>query len=344
MIGLKRLNAFALRVDRIRGAAPDTGLELRSRVEACVTSMPNDSHEGPSEPVPPVLLRTTPDRRRLNGWMLVLLSLGMHPLLQRVQGGFGLYVRGSEAAKALAELEATEAEEAEALRDALADSALEEAPATRHAVAGGVLVASALIAFHAVTGPSRGGSAWFAAGASAAERVLGGEWWRAITALTLHADYAHVLSNAAIGAIAIAAVMRSVGVGWGAGLILASGVAGNLANAWAYQAHHNSIGFSTAVFGAFGILGGLAYVRVRRRSRKRRPAWTTLGVSLALLAMLGTSKESDVLAHLLGGGAGVVLGLVAGWGGWRPKTLAGQALAGLGVVVTILGAWVVAWT
>lgn len=274
--------------------------------------------------------------------MLVLLSLGMHPLLQRVQGGYALYVQGSEAAKAKAELEATEAEEAEARRDALADKALDEAPATRHAAAGGILLSAALIAFHAVTGPSEGGSAWFVAGASDAARVLRGEWWRPITALTLHADYAHVISNAGIGAIASAAVMRSVGVGWGVALILASGVVGNVANAWAYQAHHSSVGFSTAVFGAFGILSGLAYARARRRVHKRWPAWTTLGVGLALLAMLGTNVETDVLAHLFGALAGVVLGLVGGWSRRRPQTWAGQTLAGLGVAAAVVGAWVVA--
>ena len=45
-----------------------------------------------------------------------------------------------------------------------------------------------LLAFFAVTGPRAAGADWFAAGASDAERVLHGEWWRTITALTLHAD------------------------------------------------------------------------------------------------------------------------------------------------------------
>lgn len=304
--------------------------------------MSNESHEDPTQLVPPVLLRTTPDRRRLDGWILVLVSLGMHPLLKRIKGGFGLYVRGSEAAEARVELAATEAEEAEARRDALADAERDEVPATRHAVTGALMVSVALIAFHLVTGPSRGGSVWFVKGASDAELVLRGEWWRTITALTLHADYAHVLSNAAIGAIAIAFVMQSLGVGWSATLIVASGVLGNMANAWAYQAGHVSVGFSTAVFGAFGILGGLAYARVRRQRRQRRRAWVKLGVSLALLGMLGSSKETDVLAHMFGGAAGVLIGLVAGWSRWQPKSFAGQTLVGLGLVAAVVGAWLVA--
>ncbi|MDB5098128.1 MAG: Rhomboid family protein [Cyanobacteria bacterium RYN_339] len=304
--------------------------------------MPDGSHDDPPEQAPTVLLAATPDRRRVEGWLLVLLSLGMHPLITRVQGGFALYVRGNEAAKARAELEATEAEEAEARRDRVADTALDEEPATRHAVAGAVALAVALMAFYAVTGPNRAGAVWFSAGASDADRVLHGEWWRAITALTLHADLAHVVSNAGIGVIVVAAVMRAIGVGWGAALVVAAGVAGNIATAWMYQGHHLSVGFSTAVFGAIGILGGLATMRTRRRELGPRATWTGLGAALALLGVLGTSAETDVLAHLLGGVAGVALGLVAGWSQWRPRSWAGQTLTGLAVLVVLVGAWWVA--
>lgn len=304
--------------------------------------MPDEPFRDPPEPAPETLLATTPDRRRAEGWVLVLLSLAMHPNLQRVPGGFALFVRLSEAARARAELAATEAEEAEAWRATIADQALAAPPATRHAWAGSVAMMAALVAFHAVTGPSRAEGAWFDAGASDASLVLHGEWWRAITALTLHADPAHVLSNAGLGAIVVGAVMRAMGVGWGAALVLAAGVAGNFANAWLYQAHHASIGFSTAVFGAIGILGGLASMRARRHAHGSRAAWTGLGAALALLGMLGASAETDVLAHFFGGVAGFALGLAAGWRAWRPASTAGQALAGLAVLGVVVGAWLVA--
>ncbi|MEZ4602465.1 MAG: hypothetical protein R2861_03365 [Desulfobacterales bacterium] len=38
--------------------------------------------------------------------------------------------------------------------------------------------------------------------------------------------------------------------------MLASGISGNLFNAWMYESAHVSIGASTAVFGAVGILAG----------------------------------------------------------------------------------------
>ena len=131
--------------------------------------------------------------------------------------------------------------------------------------------------------------------------------------------------------------------GTGAALVLASGAAGNLVNAWAHQALHSSVGFSTAVFGAIGILGGLAYVRGQRRMYRLRPAWTALGGSLALLALLGTGGErTDIFAHLFGGMAGLGLGMLVGWFHLRPRTGAGQWLTGLSAMALVVGSWLVA--
>ena len=59
-----------------------------------------------------------------------------------------------------------------------------------------------------------------------------------------------------------------------------AGALGNAVNAWGYSIHHNSIGFSTAVFGAIGILGGLTYVSAVRGTT-RRPAGTAIAGTLA---------------------------------------------------------------
>lgn len=291
------------------------------------------------------MLRTTEDPRRLDAWVLALTSKGFSPLLYWIDGAFELHVaHGDPVAAAKAELDAIDEEEREAERAALADAAGERPAITKHATAGAVLVSLLLLSFFAVTGPRVGDSAWFSAGASNAERVLHGEWWRTVTALTLHADTAHVLSNVGIGTLVVGAVMRAEGIGWGAALVLASGAAGNLLNAWAHQTLHSSVGFSTAVFGAIGILGGLAYMHGLRRVRPLRPAWTALAGALALLALLGTSEKSnvDLLAHLFGGVAGVALGLLVAWTRWRPSTAAGQWLAGLCVAATVFGAWMAA--
>jgi rhomboid protease GluP len=171
----------------------------------------------------------------------------------------------------------------------------------------------ALVVFFSVTGPVSGGSLWFQKGSSVAQLVVTSEPWRALTALTLHADSTHVLGNALSGTLFSAAVMRRFGAGGGSLAILASGVIGNLANAGFYAAqgiHHGSIGASTAVFGAVGILAATQLVLDKRESG-REAGWLTwarpLAGGLALLATLGASPQSDLGAHLFGflGGLGV---------------------------------------
>lgn len=170
----------------------------------------------------------------------------------------------------------------------------------------------ALVIFFNVTGPVSGGSLWFQKGSSVAQLVVSSEPWRALTALTLHADSTHVLGNALSGTLFSAAVMRRFGAGGGSLAILASGVIGNLANAGFYAAQgiqHGSIGASTAVFGAVGILAATQLVLDKRESREA--GWLTWGRplagGLALLATLGASPQSDLGAHLFGflGGMGV---------------------------------------
>jgi membrane associated rhomboid family serine protease len=290
----------------------------------------------------PSVLRRTYDSRRLDAWALVLLSRGVRSFAVLGEGGFELYVAPGDLARASAELDAADAEEQAAQRAFRDEAVREPRPAKRHAIAGGVLVASLLLAFFALTGPRAHGSVWFTAGAADAERVLHGEWWRAVTALTLHADGAHLASNLGIGALVVGAVMRSEGVGFGAALVLAAGTAGNVINAWAHQTLHSSVGFSTAVFGAIGLLGGLSYAYGTGRANRPRPAWTALAGSLALLALLGSSERSDLFAHLFGGVSGIGLGLLVGFRRWQPRTGIGQWFAGAGATAVIVGAWLVA--
>ena len=314
---------------------PDLGCD-ESRAEDAVEG--NESVLDPG----PVPLRMTASRRRLDAWTLVLVSKGVAPFIHWAEGMFELYVRPSDRALAAHELDAADAEEHQTRRAAREDAARAPRPESPNAFIGAVLVALILLAFFAVTGPRTGGSPWFVGGASDAERVLQGDWWRPVTALTLYADSAHVLSNVGLGTLAVGAVMRSEGVGWGAALVLASGVTGNVVNAWAHQSLHSSVGFSTAVFGAIGLLGGLRYMGDRRRALRSRPAWTALGAALALLALMGSSESSDLYAHLFGAMAGVGLGLAAGFLDWRPKTTLAQWAAGAASASVVVFAWATA--
>jgi membrane associated rhomboid family serine protease len=289
-------------------------------------------------------LRVTADARRLETWLLALRAQAIPALLQQVDGTWVLHVLPTDLDAARRELDAIDAEEVEARRAAATPSEHERFH-SRLAPLGGALFALLLVALYVVTGPSASRSVWFIAGASDASRVLAGEWWRTITALTLHADSNHVLSNVAIGTIVVTMVMRRTGVGLGAALVVLAGALGNAVNAWGYGSHHNSIGFSTAVFGAIGILGGLTYAgAVRDRGTRRgRPAWTAIAGALALLAMLGASERTDMLAHLFGTVTGIAVGLAIAASGWRPRTWMGQAVIGVGTLAVVVGAWVMAF-
>jgi len=287
-------------------------------------------------------LRMTSDGRVLNSWLLALKARGIPAGVERVDDRtVAVHVLPTDVDVAGAELDAVDAEENEARRAAAAVPSEAESFHSRLAPIGAALFAIALVVMLAVTGPSAGRSEWFLVGASDAARVMAGEWWRTITALTLHADSNHVLSNIAIGTIVITMVMRRTGVGFGAALVVLAGALGNAINAWGYGADHRSIGFSTAVFGAIGILGGLTYVSARTM-RRGRPAWTAIAGTLALLAMLGASERSDLLAHLFGTITGVAVGVAVAASDWRPRTWIGQTIAGSATVALVVGAWAMA--
>jgi membrane associated rhomboid family serine protease len=206
-----------------------------------------------------------------------------------------------------------------------------------------------LATFHNVTRlgiPLFGATApdWGGLGSASAGLILDGQWWRTVTALTLHADWLHLLSNLAIGGVFIVFLCRELGSGLSWSLLLASGILGNLANACLQRPSHNAVGASTAVFGAVGILAALNMVRHRRLQRR----WLLpVAAALALLAILGTEgKNTDLGAHLFGFVFGGLLGLgaellVGRYG--RPGWLLNFLLAVLSALV-VLGAWWAALT
>lgn len=147
-------------------------------------------------------------------------------------------------------------------------------------------------------------------GSAQAGQILHGQWWRAVTALTLHADLTHLLSNLTIGGVFIILLCRELGSGLAWSLLLASGTLGNLLNALVQSPAHRSVGASTAVFGAVGILAAISMVRYRHHLQRR---WfVPAAAGLALLALLGTEgKNTDLGAHLFGFIFGVLLGMAA---------------------------------
>src|SRR4051812_48653252 len=132
-----------------------------------------------------VLLRVHAAEGRLQEWALVLASVGVSSRIESGDTGYHLLVADDDYARAQETLRTFEDENQPA-----EDAAIVEYGASWL----GWFLAAALLAFFVVTG-DRSTSDWFARGSSDASRVVAGEWWRVVTALTLHADLAHVLSN-----------------------------------------------------------------------------------------------------------------------------------------------------
>jgi rhomboid protease GluP len=192
----------------------------------------------------------------------------------------------------------------------------------------------ALLALHVWTGPDSVASVWFQRGSAEAAAILRGEWWRAVTALTLHADAGHAAGNAVLGGLLLALLARALGSGVASLLMLFSGALGTLATAALLRHDFASIGASTAVFGALGALAALP--------QHRRKAWLPLAAAVALLGFLGTSKRADLAGHLCGFVAGVLLGALAALAPRLRNSALQAALALLAAALPVL-AWVVAF-
>jgi len=283
-----------------------------------------------------IILRATGDQRLAEEWELVLLAQGLSPSVRPTPDGVVLSVPEAQVERALASLAAYNRENPQQLRERI------EAVELGSLVAG-VAVGLLLLLFYSITVQWLPALSWHARGAADAERILQGELWRTVTALTLHADIAHVLGNAIAAALFLIALSSMTGAGLGGVLVLLAGAGGNLANAYLHGFSHVSVGASTAVFGAVGLLGSLAMTRRRRRPFDRWRAWLPAGAALALLGMLGSSGQRvDIGAHLLGLLVGGVLGILTAWVTPRAPDSRIQWVCGTAALATLLYCWTVA--
>lgn len=179
-----------------------------------------------------------------------------------------------------------------------------------------------------------------AAGSMNAGAVAAGEWWRTLTALTLHGDFGHILGNSVFGVIIGLMVGRNFGSGAGWLLVLASGALGNACNAWIQGSAFTSIGASTATFGALGMVGAFLWQRAGHRAFGLRRSLAPLFAAFALLAFTGVGGENtDVIGHFTGFAAGVLIGLVAA--AFKPEALGlkRQRWCGIAAMALLAGAW-----
>jgi len=304
------------------------------KVVICASPYGGVYHGCQMEDLAGTAVRVTPERHRADEWAMVLAAGGIPHWLRPRLDGWAVVVAARDADAAR---EALDAYDLENITDTAGASG-DPAPPVRGATALGIAVGLLLIGFFVVTGARANRSAWFERGGADAERIVAGEWWRTVTALTLHADAPHVVGNAAASVLLVGAACHQFGPGVGLWLVLLAGTGGNALTAVAYGTHHDSVGASTAMFGAIGIL---AATRVMSRGQYpvARERWMIVAASLALLALLGASPDADLLAHLfgllLGGALGVAASPVLRWR-LRPPT---QWALDVAVLTFVVGAW-----
>jgi membrane associated rhomboid family serine protease len=271
-------------------------------------------------------------------WALVLEAVGIAHEQRSAAGGEQIWVPADR-------LEAASRELSRYLRE---NRAPPEArltwPRHRHSLAGIAAYAAVLVAVTIAALERVGSVNWVNRGVLDAGFAARGEWWRPVTALTLHADLGHLLANLAFGAIFAypAGQLFGPGIAW---LLIVAGASGAYAvDALLHPPSHALLGASTAVFTALGLVAAVAWRRraTHRVTPMQRAAPLVAGVALLAFTGLG-GERTDVLAHALGFGAGALIGALAAGLPWPapgrrgPQWAAGGATLGL-----VAAAWAAA--
>jgi rhomboid protease GluP len=251
-----------------------------------------------------VTLATGLTEARANELALVLTARGVPFQRQPGLRGWELWVPLADAPAAAAELTLYRHENAREI----GTRPLEEVGAGR---AGVLSYAATLLAVFFALHTYLLNRDWLAAGRLEAGALLEGEWWRAVTALTLHRELDHLGGNLVFGGFFGYFVGRYLGVGFGWLAVLLAATGANVLNAWVQSPTHRSIGASTAVFAALGLLATYTWRRGYLRDTPWRSRIAPIVAAIGLLAFTGTAgANTDLGAHLFGFIAGLGLGLL----------------------------------
>jgi rhomboid protease GluP len=181
------------------------------------------------------------------------------------------------------------------------------------------------------------------AGLMSSAAVLEGEWWRLFTAITLHADLAHLMANLTTGVILLGFAMAR----WTAGTALlaawCAGALGNVAGLLLHPETHLGLGASGMVMGALGLLATASWRD--RNADHTGPGLLLRGLlgAFLLFILIGVNPSSDVVAHLGGFVGGLLLGALLGvFRGPSMHHASASLLAGAITAATLIWTWALA--
>jgi len=167
--------------------------------------------------------------------------------------------------------------------------------------------------------------------------VRGGEWWRLMSAMFLHAGLEHLALNMVSLVIVGRMVERYFSRRCMLVIYLAAGVTGFLFSLFVHP-DSVAVGASGAIFGLFGAMGGYALFHRRRLGERYRIFMKEFGAILGLNLLLGILIPGiDMSAHI----GGLLLGCVGGYLAIRNRNalwvfLGGVALASVWGVMSWL--------
>jgi len=278
-------------------------------------------------------------RAEAEQYALVLAAAGIECRVVSLAGAVALSVASPEADRARQEVAAYARENQQRQ-----SQSLRSVRPLAHGADGALAYAAVLLFLHGASRRETFSLDWWSAGAAQAGLIGGGEWWRTLTALGLHADLGHLVSNLAFGSLLGLLLAQLLGNGLAWLVILSGGAAGNALNALLRAVDHTAVGASTAVFAALGILAALTW---RRRSplwRYGLRRWLPLAAGVMLLAYLGFGGErTDLGGHVAGFAAGIALGVGLAYAGSRvPQGMSAQGAYGVAALALFTLAWLLA--
>lgn len=241
--------------------------------------------------------------------VLTLSAVGIHTWTKVRDGGFALLVTEDSLAVAQENLR----EVAEETSAAQVQPAAPVAVSHPNAWMGSVLYAIVLMAVAYAAGIDSLGVDWLELGSINGSVPSTHEWWRVFTALTLHSDVAHLTGNLVFGIVLgyFGSIAVGGGIAW-TGIVLGAAL-GNTLDVLLMPPVNSSIGASTAVFAALGLISAHAWRQGNATGLRRVKQWAPLVAGVMLLALTGMGGENtDIVAHVTGFISGGLCGGILG--------------------------------
>ena len=282
---------------------PQEGLKITPTPQQAETSSANannESQEQQEPEYPEIACVSEGTFRQIRDDSLVLLSQGIsHRLLRSIEGPFLIFVLPEHEARAQEQLALYRKENPPKEENPPIPLSFSLQPFW-------VLLAPTIITLIDFTDKVN----FHTPGISDASKVLKGEWWRTLTAQTLHGDVRHLASNLICGYIVMNMITFRIPLLRLAPFIAIASAIANLCVSLTVQTNFRSLGFSTFVFAAIGCLSFIEFRLMPKETHGLLRRFAPLCGATSLAVFLGLGENADILGHAYGFIAGLFCGFI----------------------------------